>query len=59
MTAGRYEGATAETTVPFPSVVRGSCFFASHVYDWYKTGIQDQAENEVSDCEAIGGSRRT
>jgi predicted DNA-binding ribbon-helix-helix protein len=35
MTAGRYEGATAEKAVPFPNVVRWSCFFAS-VYDWYK-----------------------
>jgi len=26
MTAGRYEGATAEKAVPSPSVVRWSCF---------------------------------
>jgi len=29
MTAGRYEGATAEKAVPFPSVVRWSCICAS------------------------------
>jgi hypothetical protein len=30
MTAGRYKGATAGKAVPFPSVVRWSCFSASH-----------------------------
>ena len=41
-----------------PACVRGYLNRAA-IYDWYKTGIQDQAENEVSDCEAICGSRRT
>src|ERR1700704_6038828 len=63
MTAGRYEGATAEKAVPFPSLVRWSCFSASTWYkgakmiinidlDSWEVGYADGQFGRLSQCPA-------